>query len=55
MRQLNRRYKGHDWPTDVISFALPEPRGGLLGDVYVCRWQAAREARRHGVSPSGRS
>lgn len=49
MRQMNQRHKGHDFPTDVISFALPDPRGGLLGDLYLCRWQAEREARRRGL------
>ncbi len=49
MRQMNRVHKGHDFPTDVISFALPDPRGGLLGDLYLCRWQAEREARRRGL------
>ncbi len=44
MRRLNRDHLGHDRPTDVISFALDAP-GGLLGDVYVCPWVAAREAR----------
>jgi len=50
MRQMNLRHKGHDFPTDVISFALPDPRGGLLGDLYLCRWQAEREARRRGLT-----
>lgn len=49
MHQMNLRHKGHDFPTDVISFALPDPRGGLLGDLYLCRWQAEREARRRGL------
>ncbi len=49
MRQMNHRHKGHDFPTDVISFALPDPRGGLLGDLYICRWQAEREARRRSL------
>lgn len=49
MRHMNRLHKGHDFPTDVISFALPDPRGGLLGDLYICRWQAEREARRRGL------
>ena len=49
MRQMNRVHKGYDFPTDVISFALPDPRGGLLGDLYLCRWQAEREARRRGL------
>ena len=50
MRQMNLRHKGYDFPTDVISFALPDPRGGLLGDLYLCRWQAEREARRRGLT-----
>lgn len=50
MRQMNLRHKGHDFPTDVISFALPDPRGGLIGDLYICRWQAEREARRRGLT-----
>ncbi len=36
MRTLNREWKGHDTPTDVISFALPGPDGELIGDVYIC-------------------
>ncbi|HEU4570879.1 MAG TPA: rRNA maturation RNase YbeY [Gemmatimonadales bacterium] len=49
MRALNRAHLGHDRVTDVISFALPGPGGRLVGDVYVCRAEAARQARRHGV------
>ena len=48
MRRLNHRWKGHDRPTDVIAFALPDP-AGLTGDVYVCPWVAAREAEARGV------
>ncbi len=49
MRRLNRDYKHHDRPTDVIAFALPQPDGSLAGDVYVCRHQAARAARSRGI------
>ena len=45
MRRLNAEHKGHDRPTDVLSFALTDPAGRTLGDVYVCPWVAAREAR----------
>jgi probable rRNA maturation factor len=45
MRSLNLRYKGQDRPTDVLAFALEQPRGGPVGDVYVCARLAAREAR----------
>ncbi len=43
MRQLNRAYKQHDRPTDVLAFALRGP-GGVVGDIYVCPWVARREA-----------
>ena len=49
MRRLNATHKGHDRPTDVLSFALRDPSGGVLGDVYVCRWVAEREARSRGI------
>jgi probable rRNA maturation factor len=44
MRRLNRDYKGHDRPTDVLAFALRGPDGSVTGDVYVCPWVARREA-----------
>ena len=50
MRRLNRNYKGHDRATDVLAFALPGPAGGPpLGDVYVCRDVARREAAARGI------
>jgi probable rRNA maturation factor len=49
MRALNRQWKGHDEPTDVISFALQGPGGELLGDVYICPAVARREAGRLGI------
>lgn len=45
MRRLNRLYKGHDRPTDVLAFALSGPAGETVGDIYICRWVAEREAR----------
>lgn len=49
MQRLHAKHKGIERPTDVLAFALPAPDGTLLGDVYVCRWVAEREAKRHGV------
>jgi probable rRNA maturation factor len=50
MRRLNAEHKGHDRPTDVLSFAMADPAGRTVGDVYVCSWVAAREARARGIS-----
>ena len=49
MRRLNALHLGRDRPTDVISFGLRHPGGELVGDVYVCPWVAAREARTRGI------
>lgn len=51
MRQLNLAFKGHDHPTDVLSFPLALPDGTAVGDVYVCAWYGGREARRRGIRP----
>jgi probable rRNA maturation factor len=45
MRRLNAGHKGHDRPTDVLTFALVGPAGEAIGDVYICPWVACREAR----------
>jgi len=49
MRRLNAAHKGHDRPTDVLTFALAGPPGHVVGDVYVCSWVAQREARARGI------
>ena len=45
MRRLNRRVTGRRGLTDVLAFALPQPDGGLLGDVYICPAAAERWVR----------
>ena len=50
MAQLNQETFGHAGPTDVISFALPQPDGSVIGDLYLCRFVAARNALEHGCS-----
>ena len=47
MQRLNARSLGHDYPTDVISFPLPQPDGTVAGDICICRYMAARNARQH--------
>lgn len=44
IRDLNARYLDHDWPTDVLSFALHGPGEPVLGDVYIGLDRARSEA-----------
>jgi len=55
MRPLNRRFRGLDETTDVLSFPLPTPAGGgdegpYLGDVVISADEAARQAAEEGES-----
>src|SRR2546430_12581848 len=52
MRRLNRRATGRRGLTDVLAFALPQPDGALLGDVYICP-AAARRWVKNGGSGKG--
>jgi len=49
MRRLNAEHKGHDRPTDVLTFALTDPTGRIAGDVYICSWVARQEAKARGI------
>jgi probable rRNA maturation factor len=48
VRALNRRYRGADAATDVLSFPAGEP--GELGDVVIAAGVAGRQARQAGHS-----
>lgn len=62
VHELNRRYRGIDKPTDVLSFALSEQNAGgppvpvlpgmppVLGDVIISVETAARQAAEHSVT-----
>jgi probable rRNA maturation factor len=53
IRALNRKYRGKDKPTDVLSFALHEDGGAqgerLLGDVVISVETARRQAEEYGA------
>jgi probable rRNA maturation factor len=49
VRELNRRYRGKDQPTDVLSFpAVPALNNGFAGDIVISGDIAARNARAYG-------
>jgi len=48
MRRLNRRATGRRGLTDVIAFALPQPDGTVVGDVYMCPEAADRWVKNRG-------
>ncbi|HEX7119046.1 MAG TPA: rRNA maturation RNase YbeY [Longimicrobiales bacterium] len=48
---LNRRYLGHEGPTDVISFELGAAGGVTVGDIYIGGGQALRQAAEFGAAP----
>ena len=50
IRRLNRRYRGKDQPTDVLSFPsqsgpMTQNTGGDLGEIIICDPAARRQAR----------
>jgi probable rRNA maturation factor len=47
-RRLNRRYRGEDHATNVLSFPYALSRGMVQGDIVLCAPVIAREARSQG-------
>ena len=53
LKGLNRRFRGKNEPTDVLSFpAMPGLMQGFAGDVAISAEIAARNARRLGHTPA---
>lgn len=49
---LNKNYLKHAGPTDVISFGMRRDKSAsaVIGDIYICRDIATRNAKRLGIS-----
>jgi len=53
LKSLNRRFRGEDKPTDVLSFpAEPGAQKQLAGEIAISAEIAAQNARAHGHSPA---
>ncbi len=52
LRDLNRRWRGIDRATDVLSFPYADDRGRVDGDLVISRERIAAQARRYRVSPA---
>jgi probable rRNA maturation factor len=52
MRSLNRRWRGMDRPTDVLSFPAGDAADGFLGDIVISVPYASRAARRRSEAPA---
>jgi len=52
MAGLNRRWRRHNGPTDVLAFPAGETDARFLGDIVISVPYATRQARRRGESPS---
>ncbi len=51
VKELNRKYRNIDRPTDVLSFPMKDPY--MLGDVVISVERAAQQAARYGVTVEG--
>lgn len=51
MRRINKRYLGHDYTTDVISFNLSTNKS-IEGEIYIGLGKAFTQAKEYGVSLS---
>jgi len=61
-RQLNRDYRGKDYPTNVLSFPFEPPEGmpedmltelgdGIIGDIAICDTVVDKEAEEQHKTP----
>ncbi|MDG5766491.1 rRNA maturation RNase YbeY [Balneolales bacterium ANBcel1] len=46
--EMNRKYLGHDYVTDILTFPYEDHSKPLEGTLYCCAQQIARQAAEHG-------
>ena len=49
MKKLNKKYRGKDKTTDVLSFELGDKKK-IMGDIYISVPQAIKQAKEYGVT-----
>ena len=47
MRELNEKFRGKDYPTDVLTFPYGDE---MLGEIIVCPEVVAEDAKEYGIS-----
>ncbi len=53
-QELNKRYSGHDYPTDVLSFEYQSTaENPTIGDIAICESIAKSQAVEHGITLEG--
>jgi probable rRNA maturation factor len=52
MAKMHRQYAGVPGTTDVLTFDLSDPQGGIEGEIYICLDQAKRQAAEYKVTLS---
>jgi probable rRNA maturation factor len=50
LRRLNKRFRGADYATDVLSFPSADPKSRWLGEIAISADRAAQQAREFGHS-----
>lgn len=48
--KLNRKFLNHNYITDVITFNLSDGDDYLIGEIYICVFQAKKQAKEYCVS-----
>jgi probable rRNA maturation factor len=50
IKELNSKYAGNDYPTDVLSFEYGDDEEGNIGDIAICKDIAISQAKENNIS-----